>query len=186
MFFGPEAKWHNVAIIHKYEPFYLLEPELSYPDWSLEMFPGQHQLLRIIVMQGKAWSPLQHQPLSLKKKLKKKIKNILSQSGTFGAHWHGFLLLQNKTRILLIKCLVWLVLLAQACCLSWNTMLMVIINQCQLVMMPSSILPIHGYFYYTEALTECIYISVSFEILVYTQKWQNALVVPPWGSRCWN
>lgn len=34
---------------------------------------------------------------------------------------------------------MWLVLLAQVCCLSWNTMLMVIANLCQLVMMPSSI-----------------------------------------------
>lgn len=137
MFFGPEAKWHNVAIVHKFELFYLLDPELSYPDWSLEMFPGQHQLLRIIIMQRKAWSLLQHQPLSLKEKLNIYIYPLSVRH--FGAHWHGFLLLQNKTRIPFSKCLVWLVLLAQVCCLSWNTMLMVIANLCQLVMMPSSI-----------------------------------------------
>lgn len=49
MFFGPEAKWRDRAIVHTAELFYLLKSELPHPGWPLGMFPAPCQFLRMII-----------------------------------------------------------------------------------------------------------------------------------------
>lgn len=73
MFFGPEVKWRDRAIVHTAELFYLLKPELPYPDWPL----GDHKAKKSLI------SFLHYQHLAMKKNREKE-KSFLDTFVTYG------------------------------------------------------------------------------------------------------